>query len=134
MHDIGMIWVPEGIYFKEGSLTEKEWEEMRKHPLYAMKILEHMPVFQHAQEIPCCHHENWDGTGYPKGLAGEDIPLAARLYAVVDSWYSMISARPYRPALGYEEALGIIKDQSGKRFDPKMVELFLTLMDRKNVR
>ena len=134
LHDIGMIWVPEGIYFKEGSLTEKEWEEMRKHPLYAMKILEHMPVFQHAQEIPCCHHENWDGTGYPKGLAGEDIPLAARLYAVVDSWYSMISVRPYRPALGYEEALGIIKDQSGKRFDPKMVELFLTLMDRENVR
>lgn len=134
LHDIGMIWVPEGIYFKEGPLTEKEWEEMRKHPLYAMKILEHMPVFQHAQDIPCCHHENWDGTGYPKGLGGEDIPLAARLYAVVDSWYSMISARPYRPALGYEEALNAIKDQSGKRFDPKMVEIFLALMDQKNVR
>ena len=134
LHDIGMIWVPEGIYFKEGPLTEKEWEEMRKHPLYAMKILEHMPVFQHAQDIPCCHHENWDGTGYPKGLAGEDIPLAARLYAVVDSWYSMISERPYRPALGYEEALNAIKDQSGKRFDPKMVEIFLALMDQKNVR
>ena len=130
LHDIGMLWVPDSIYFKEGALTEKEWNRVRKHPIYAVKILERMPVFQHAKDIPYYHHENWDGTGYPKGLSGEEIPLSARLYAVVDSWHSMISVRPYRPALERQEALAIIKSQSGSRFDPQMVELFLTLIDK----
>ncbi len=125
LHDIGKLGVPDVILLKSGPLTDDEWEIMRNHPVYAYNMLSQIAFLQPALEIPYCHHEKWDGTGYPRGLKGKEIPLAARLFAVVDVWDALISDRLYRKAWSKTKALKFIKEQSGKYFDPEVVDRFL---------
>ena len=125
MHDIGKMGVPDNILLKPGPLTEEEWEIMRKHPQFAYELLTPIDYLHQALDIPYSHHEKWDGTGYPRGLKGEEIPLAARIFAVVDVWDALTSERPYRPAWSREKAIEYIKTQSGVHFDPQVVEVFL---------
>ncbi len=132
LHDIGKVGVPDNILLKPGSLTEEEWEIMRMHPQYAYDMLASVTYLQKALDIPYCHHEKWDGTGYPRGLKGEQIPLAARIFAVVDVWDALSSDRPYRKAWQPEDVLGYIQDQAGKHFDPDVVELFIKVLNQEN--
>ncbi len=127
LHDIGKMGVPDGILLKPGPLTDAEWAVMRKHPVYAYELLLPIVYLQPALDIPYCHHEKWDGTGYPQGLKGEEIPFAARIFAVVDVWDALTSDRPYRPAWTRGMALDYIRQQAGKSFDPKVVEAFIRL-------
>ena len=124
LHDMGKIGVPDAILHKPGKLSDDEWVLMRKHPQFAFDMLYPIEYLRPALEIPFSHHEKWDGTGYPRGLKGEEIPLAARMFAVVDVWDALTSDRPYRPAWSEEEALKYIREQSGKHFDPDAVDLF----------
>lgn len=124
LHDIGKIAIPDEVLRKPGSLTPQEWEIMRRHPQIAYDMLQDIDFIKPALEIPYCHHEKWDGSGYPRGLKGEQIPLAARIFAVVDVWDALTSDRPYRKALSPQEALEYIRSQSGKHFDPRVVEAF----------
>jgi len=128
LHDIGMTIVPDDILFKAGPLTEQEWEVVREHPTYAHELLSTIPAFAAAAEIPYCHHEKWDGTGYPRGLKGEQIPLSARIFAVVDVWFALRSERPYRKTWTAEEAEEYLQHRATRDFDPKVVEVFLDLM------
>jgi HD-GYP domain-containing protein (c-di-GMP phosphodiesterase class II) len=125
LHDIGKMGVPDSIVLKPGPLTEDEWVSMRKHPQFAYDLLLPITFLRQALDIPYCHHEKWDGTGYPRGLKGEQIPLSARIFAVVDVWDALTSDRPYRKAWPPEKALDFIREQSGKQFDSKVVEIFL---------
>jgi putative two-component system response regulator len=127
LHDIGKIGIPDSILHKPGKLTDDEWKVMRKHPQLAYDMLHFIEYLRPALDIPYCHHEKWDGSGYPRGLKGEAIPLSARLFAVVDVWDALTSERPYRPAWKTEEALTYIREQSGKHFEPKIVDLFFKL-------
>lgn len=129
LHDIGNMGVPEKILNKNGPLTEEEWQIMRCHPSYAYDLLSPISYLRPALDIPYCHHERWDGQGYPVGLKGEQIPLAARIFSVVDVWDSMLSNRPYREALSEDEALAYIKNNAGIQFDPAAVEAFMNLVD-----
>jgi PAS domain S-box-containing protein len=126
LHDIGKMGVPDSILFKPGKLTDEEWEIMRKHPIYAFQLLSLIKYLAPALDIPYCHHERWDGTGYPRKLKGQNIPLAARIFAIVDVWDALTSDRPYRQALSKSEALEYIPTQSGKHFDPDIVKLFIS--------
>src|ERR1043165_6090342 len=128
LHDLGKIGIPDSILLKPAALTEEEWIIMRKHPQLAYDMLYPIEYLRPALEIPLSHHEKWDGTGYPRGLKGEEIPLAARLFAVVDVWDALTSDRPYRPAWSEEEALNYIREQSGKHFDPQVVDLFFRVI------
>ena len=128
LHDIGKIAVPDSILHKPGPLTEAEWDIMRKHPQIAIEMLEPIEYLRPALAIPLNHHERWDGTGYPHGIKGEEIPLAARIFAVVDVWDALSSDRPYRKAWPYEKIVEHMRQQSGTHFDPKVVELFLKMM------
>ena len=125
LHDIGKMGIPDDILFKPGKLTDDEWEVMRRHPRHAYDMLSPIEYLRPAMEIPYCHHEKWDGSGYPRGLKEEQIPLVARIFAVVDVFDALTSDRPYRKAWSKEEALDHIKQESGKHFDPQVVELFL---------
>lgn len=125
LHDMGKLGIPDHILHKPGSLTDEEWETMRKHPQFAYDMLYRIEYLRPAMDIPYCHHEKWDGSGYPRGLKGEEIPAPARLFAIVDVWDALTSDRPYRSAWSEEKALAYIKEQSGRHFDPKIVELFL---------
>ena len=127
LHDIGKMGIPDSILFKPGALNEDEWQIMRSHPVMAYRLLMEIPFLQSAIDIPYCHHERWDGSGYPQGLLGENIPLSARIFAVVDVWDALMSDRPYRPAWTRERTLAYIREQSGRQFDPKVVEVFLQL-------
>lgn len=127
LHDIGKLGVPDGILLKPGKLTDEEMELMRKHPQFAHEMLSPIEYLRPALDIPYCHHEKWDGTGYPRGLKGKQIPLSARIFAVVDVWDALTSDRPYRPAWSKEKALNYIKEESGKSFDPEIVDIFLKL-------
>jgi HD-GYP domain-containing protein (c-di-GMP phosphodiesterase class II) len=109
-------------------LTDEEWAVMMKHPQYAYELLSPIFYLYPALDIPYCHHEKWDGTGYPRGLTGERIPLAARIFAVADVWDALISDRPYRKAWTAHQARDYIREQSGKQFDPRVVEVFLRLV------
>jgi putative nucleotidyltransferase with HDIG domain len=129
LHDIGKMGVPDAILNKPGPLNDEEWVTMRKHPLLAFEMLSKITFLRPALEIPYCHHEKWDGTGYPRGMKGEQIPLAARIFAVVDVWDALISVRPYRPAWSHEKARAYIAEQSGAHFDPQVVSTFLNLLD-----
>jgi PAS domain S-box-containing protein/putative nucleotidyltransferase with HDIG domain len=128
LHDIGKMGIPDSILFKTGELTKEEWEIMRQHPVYAYEMLSSIPYLRPALDIPYCHHEKWDGSGYPRGLAGEKIPLAARIFAVVDVWDALISDRPYRQAWKVEQIRQYIRDQSGKHFEPRIVDAFLKII------
>jgi HD-GYP domain-containing protein (c-di-GMP phosphodiesterase class II) len=125
---VGKLGVPDQILLKPDKLTDEEWEVMRKHPQFAFDMLSKIQYLKPALDIPHCHHEKWDGTGYPRGLKGEEIPLAARIFAVVDVWDALTSDRPYRKAWSKEKALDHIKGQSGKHFDPQVVETFLRML------
>jgi PAS domain S-box-containing protein len=125
LHDIGKIGVPDMILLKPGPLTEEELVTIRKHPQFAFDMLSPITYLRKAIDIPFCHHEKFDGTGYPRGLKDGEIPLAARIFAVVDVWDALTSDRPYRTAWPQEKALDYIREQAGKRFDPKVVEFFL---------
>ena len=127
LHDIGKMAVPDNILHKPGPLTDEEWVTMRMHPVIAYEILSQIDYLCQALEIPYCHHEKWDGTGYPRGLRGEEIPLAARIFAVVDVWDALSSDRPYRPRWEPEKVMDHIRSQSGTHFDPQVVEKFLEL-------
>jgi PAS domain S-box-containing protein len=125
LHDIGKVGVPDSIVLKPGPLTEDEWVIMRKHPQYAYNMLSPIAYLRLALDIPYFHHEKWDGTGYPRGLKGEQIPLAARIFAVVDVWDALISDRPYRKAWQKAKARQYIQEQAGLYFDPRVVRAFL---------
>jgi putative two-component system response regulator len=129
LHDIGKIGVPDKILHKPGSLTARESKIMHKHPLMAYDLLAPFSYLEQAMEIPYCHHEKWDGSGYPRGLKGNDIPLSARIFAVTDVWDALLCERPYKKAWSEEKARNYLKDQAGKHFDPSVVEAFLTLLD-----
>jgi putative two-component system response regulator len=128
MHDIGKIGIPDAILHKPEPLADEEWSMMRKHPQFAYDMLASIEYLRPALVIPYNHHEKWDGTGYPRGLTGEEIPMSARLFAVADVWDALTSDRPYRPAWSQEQALAYIREQSGKHFDPKVVELFFKVI------
>ncbi|WCM39369.1 PAS domain S-box protein [Thermus antranikianii] len=128
LHDVGKIGIPDSILLKPGPLTEEEWAVMKKHPVYAYEWLSGIPFLKKALEIPYCHHERWDGSGYPRGLKGLEIPLSARIFAVVDVYDALTSDRPYRKAWPREKALAYIQEQAGKQFDPEVVEAFLRLV------
>lgn len=128
LHDIGKLGVPDSILQKPGPLTEEEWEVMRRHPVYAWEMLSSIEHLRPALDIPYCHHERWDGTGYPRGLKGKSIPLAARIFAVVDVWDALRSHRPYRPPWAEGEALAYIRNQAGRHFDPEVVQVFLSMV------
>jgi putative nucleotidyltransferase with HDIG domain len=127
LHDIGKMGIPDKILLKPGPLTPDEWVIMRQHPENAFKLLSPISHLRRALEIPYSHHEKWDGTGYPRGLKGEEIPLCARIFAVVDAWDALNSDRPYRKAWSKKEAYDYILSQSGTSFDPAVVEKFQQL-------
>lgn len=128
LHDIGKLAIPDSILFKPDALNEEEWIWMKKHPQYANEMLSSIEYLKPAMDIPYCHHEKWDGTGYPRGLKGDAIPFAARLFAVVDVWDALTSDRPYRPAWTQQKALEYIQNESGKHFEPIAVNLFRKMM------
>lgn len=128
LHDIGKMGIPDSILLKPGPLTEDEWVVMRQHPVYAYHLLKNIHHLQPALAIPYCHHEKWDGSGYPQGLKGDDIPLAARIFSIVDVWDALTSARPYRPAWPEEEVRNHILKESGKSFDPRVVKKFMEIL------
>jgi PAS domain S-box-containing protein len=130
LHDIGKMGIPDNILLKPGPLSEEEWTVMRRHPEYAYELLSLVNYLRPALLIPYCHHERWDGTGYPRGLREEAIPLAARLFAVVDVWDALRSERPYRHAWPAEKARSHLVEQSGKHFDPQVLSLFLKMLDQ----
>ncbi|MAT41834.1 MAG: hypothetical protein CL609_05795 [Anaerolineaceae bacterium] len=130
LHDIGKIGVPDEILQKPAQLTQNEWAVMKLHPLAAYQLLSPIQYLRPAIDIPYCHHERWDGSGYPRGLKGQAIPLAARIFAVVDVWDALSSDRPYRKAWPQEKILDYIMEQSGKQFDPEVVSLFLKIINK----
>jgi len=129
LHDIGKMGVPDRILLKPDSLSDDELLIMRRHPRYAYDMLAPISYLNPALDIPYCHHERWDGKGYPQGLKGEEIPLAARLFAVVDVWDALTSDRPYRPAWTRKEALDYIKELTEEHFDPRIVEKFVEIIN-----
>lgn len=127
LHDIGKMSIPDSILLKTGPLTEEEWQIMRRHPVYAFELLSPIAYLRPALDIPYCHHERWDGAGYPRGLKGESIPLAARIFALADIWDALNSERRYHPAWPEEQIREHIRSLAGTQFDPKVVEVFLKM-------
>jgi HD-GYP domain-containing protein (c-di-GMP phosphodiesterase class II) len=132
LHDIGKMGISDNILLKPGPLTDEEWDIMRKHPVYAYELLSPIAYLRPSLDIPYCHHEKWDGTGYPRGLSGEQIPLAARIFAVVDVWDALCSDRPYRQAWPEDMVCDYIRKQSESHFDPYLVDLFLKYLKNKD--
>jgi len=128
IHDIGKMAIPDHILSKPGPLDTEEKKTMEKHTVYAREMLGSISFLQPATVISYCHHERWDGRGYPQGLKGTEIPRAARLFAVVDQWDALSSERPYRKAWPKEKIIAYVKENSGKRFDPQVVEVFLNII------
>jgi putative nucleotidyltransferase with HDIG domain len=128
LHDIGKMAIPDSILLKPGPLTDEEWEVMRRHPTYAYEMLSPIAYLRPAIDVPYCHHEKWDGTGYPRGLHGEQIPLAARVFAIADVWDALRSDRPYRPAWPEERIRAYIREEAGRHFDPRIAEMFVRLV------
>ena len=129
LHDIGKMGIPDSILLKPGELTEDERALIRRHPVYAYEMLNQIEFLRPAIDIPYCHHEKWDGSGYPRGLKGMEIPFAARIFPVIDVWDALVSNRPYRKALPPNEVRQHIKADSGKHFDPHVVRAFMDLED-----
>lgn len=132
LHDIGKLGVPDAVLFKPGAFTPEEWEEMRKHPQLALDMLKSISFLKGALDIPYGHHECWDGSGYPRGLQGEDIPLAARIFAYVDVWDAVTSDRPYRSAWSKDKALEYIHSHLGTQLDPDLESIFLDVIREVN--
>jgi len=129
LHDIGKMGVPDGILLKPGPLTDEEWVAMKKHPAFAYEMLSPIGYLRQALDIPYCHHEKWDGSGYPRELKGDQIPLIARIFAVVDVWDALRSDRPYRAAWKEEKVREYIRSSGGTHFDPKVVDVFMQNLD-----
>ncbi len=129
LHDIGKMGIPDDLLHKPGQLSAAEWVIMQKHPVYAYEFLSPIAYLRPALDIPYCHHEKWDGTGYPRGLKGEQIPFAARLFALVDVWDALCSDRPYRQGWPPEQVRAYIHGQAGLHFDPNIVPTFLRLLE-----
>lgn len=125
LHDIGKIGISDDVLTKAGPLTDEEWVIMRRHPETARDFIAGVPFLLPALDIPYCHHERWDGTGYPQGLKGEAIPLPARIFAIVDVWDALSHDRVYKKAWPREKVIEHITSESGKHFDPNVVEVFL---------
>jgi putative nucleotidyltransferase with HDIG domain len=130
LHDIGKMGTPDAILHKNGPLDPHERTIIRQHPQDAYNLLKDIDYLQAALEIPYCHHERWDGTGYPRGLKGEEIPIAARLFAVVDVYDALVNDRPYRKALPPEEVVADLKSRRGTHFDPEALDLFLRVLSQ----
>jgi HD-GYP domain-containing protein (c-di-GMP phosphodiesterase class II) len=128
LHDIGKMGIPDSILLKPGPLNEEEWVVMRRHPEYAYNLLAPIRHLTPALDIPYCHHERWNGSGYPRGLNGVQIPLTARMFAVVDIWDALLSYRPYRDAWPRERVEAYLREQAGKTLDPEVVEVFLKMV------
>lgn len=128
LHDIGKLGVPDIILLKHGKLTGEEWAIMQKHPTYAYEMLSQIKDFKDSIDIPYCHHEWWDGSGYPRGLEGRTIPLPARIFSIIDVWDALTSNRPYRAAWKRSEALAHIINQAGTHFDPDVVNEFIQMI------
>ncbi len=129
LHDIGKIAIPDNILFKPGKLTPEEWEIMKKHPVYAYELLYPITYLKQAIDIPYCHHERWDGSGYPRGLKGEEIPLTARIFSLVDVWDALGTDRCYRPAWTPQEIRKYLNEQAGIQFDPAITAVFLNYLE-----
>jgi putative nucleotidyltransferase with HDIG domain len=127
LHDVGKIGIPDAILLKPGKLTEDEWTVMKRHPEMGYRMLQHIEFLEPALDVVLCHQERWDGTGYPRGLAGEAIPLGARIFAVVDTFDAMTSDRPYRKALTIDAARNEIRSFGGTQFDPSIATAFLSI-------
>ena len=130
LHDIGKLGISDSILLRPGKLTDEEWVIMRQHPTLAYNMLLPIDYLGPSLDIPYCHHEKWDGTGYPRGLKGEQIPLGARIFAVVDVWDALRSDRPYRAAWSEKQTLDYIHEQSGKHFDPHIADVFLHMVTK----
>lgn len=128
LHDIGKMGIPDTILHKQGPLNDEEWATMRKHPVYAYEMLSPIDFLHPALAIPYCHHERWDGSGYPRGLQGEEIPLAARIFSVIDVWDALRSNRPYRQAWTEQRVREYLCSLAGTHFDPRVVAAFLDLL------
>ncbi|MBI2331365.1 MAG: PAS domain S-box protein [Chloroflexi bacterium] len=133
LHDMGKIAIPDEILQKPGPLNEIEWERMRQHPMYAYEMLAPIAYLNPALDIPFYHHERWNGSGYPHGLKGEQIPLSARLFAIVDVWDALRSDRPYRKAIPREQVIDYLSENANILFDPKLVQLFLEFVEANNL-
>ena len=131
LHDIGKMGIPDNILLKSGPLTKNEWAIMRQHPKFAYDMISEIPYLLPASDIPYCHHERWDGNGYPRGLKGKEIPLAARVFSIVDTWDALLSNRSYRDAWEKKTVMDYIRNESGTRFDPEIVEIFIKMVDGK---
>jgi HD-GYP domain-containing protein (c-di-GMP phosphodiesterase class II) len=130
LHDIGKMGIPDQILRKPGPLTDEERQIVMQHPGTAYNLLKQISYLEKALDIPHSHHEKWDGTGYPRGLKGEEIPLPARIFAIVDVWDALTSDRPYRKAWDREDVIQYVIDDSGKHFDPRVVDAFLVLFGK----
>lgn len=128
LHDIGKMGIPDNILLKPGPLTDDEWKVMRKHPVLAFELLSPISFLRPAIDIPYCHHERWDGSGYPRGLKGDTIPISARIFSVLDVWDALRSDRPYRKAWPKKDVEDYIRNQSGLQFDPKVIEVFMNVL------
>lgn len=128
LHDIGKMGVPDQILKKTGPLTADEWDEMRRHPQYAYDLLAPITFLRHSLDVPYCHHEHWDGSGYPNKLKGEQIPISARIFSVVDVWDALLSDRSYRKAWPRPKVIQYIRENSGALFDPEVVNVFLAMI------
>jgi HD-GYP domain-containing protein (c-di-GMP phosphodiesterase class II) len=128
LHDMGKMAIRDEILQKPGPLTEEEWKEMRRHPIYAYEMLHPIAYLRAALDIPYCHHEHWDGNGYPRGLKSVDIPLAARLFTIVDVWDALNNDRPYRKKMDRHDVVTYISNEAGKIFDPELTTLFLEMI------
>ncbi|NTU75522.1 MAG: HD domain-containing protein, partial [Anaerolineaceae bacterium] len=128
LHDIGKMGIPDSILHKPGPLSEDEWEIMRQHPTFAYALIYPIEFLRQAVEIPYCHHERWDGSGYPRNLIGNSIPLAARIFAIIDVWDALSSDRPYRPAWEKDRIIAYLQKQSGTHFDPDVVIAFMEIL------
>lgn len=125
LHDIGKIGIPDDILVKPGKLNEEEWELMKNHPLIAYELISEIDFLLSSIAIPYCHHEKWDGSGYPQGLRADAIPIEARIFSIVDVWDALVHPRVYKSAWTEEEVLSHIRAQAGKHFDPDIVNVFL---------
>jgi putative nucleotidyltransferase with HDIG domain len=125
LHDIGKLAIPDAILIKPGKLDEEEMAQMRRHPEIGRELMEQVDFLRKATDIPYAHHERWDGTGYPRGLRGEEIPLAARIFSIVDVWDALSFPRVYKPAWPEHEVLAYLRDAAGSQLDPQLVRLFL---------
>ncbi len=130
LHDIGKMGIPDEILHKPDKLSKEEREIISKHPETAYKLLKPIQYLEQAMDIPYCHHEKWDGTGYPRGLKGREIPVAARIFAIADVWDALSSERPYNKAWSHEKIIAFFIEQSGKHFDPHMVNIFLDMLEK----